>query len=140
MEKHHTDMTFDELIDLHTRQIHMSLLGGGSKEMHSAVALAMMQTLQWHTKREQEKIKARAAEANTKDLSAAPKPGDLVVLPEIATVRAGDIARDQQGYPHVIPSTHPAVGQSVAAVCKMRKFCWTVIQRPVAVAYSLNNT
>jgi len=57
-----------------------------------------------------------------------PKIRNFVNLPDIATVQAGDIARDLQGRPHCIPSTHPSVGQSVAAVRKMR-FGWKAIQR-----------
>jgi len=65
MEKHYTDMTFEELVDFHMRQIHMGLLEDGSKGMHAAVTMVTMQTLQWHAKRDQEKAKTQAAEAAT---------------------------------------------------------------------------
>lgn len=40
-------LTFDELVELHTRNIHTALLEGGSKGMKTAIFIAMSWAAEW---------------------------------------------------------------------------------------------
>ena len=119
MEKHYTDMTFEELVDLHTRQIHSGLLEGGSKGMHCAVLQAMSQALQWG------RTQKDLGEKEPK------KPNCFSALPlsDMDIVQAGDLVVKRSGFTTQIEDGHFAIGQSVAAALKMRRLGGVLILR-----------
>ncbi|MGW8181965.1 MAG: hypothetical protein ACWGQW_24825 [bacterium] len=57
MNKQLEDLTYTELVDHVTREVHSALLSGGGKGMHEALSLWLSQAVYWHTLQEAKRLR-----------------------------------------------------------------------------------